>query len=115
VLPPRCVFVLGYGAHVILLADLLNQPELRSCGGGKTHNFGSRCFVVQVRTKESLVLASLLAGYDTILSDMDISFIKNPLLYMVSTRTARAAARRGTRTKHGVGDENTGADGSGSP
>ena len=76
---------LGYGAHVISLDALVGDPGLAACGGAVTHSFRTPCFNKAAQMKSLLVLTSLLAGYHTLMSDMDISFVNNPLLYMPLT------------------------------
>ena len=76
--------LLGYGRHALLLDELIHDPTLAAqCGGGSgTHDYRSACFNRQTKSKALLVLTSLLAGYNTVLTDMDISLVHNPFLYM---------------------------------
>ena len=76
--------LLGYGRHALLLDDLTHDSTLAAqCGGDTgTHKYRSACFNRQTKAKALLVLTSLLAGYHTLLSDMDISLVHHPLLYM---------------------------------
>ena len=76
--------LLGYGRHLLLLDELTHDSTLAAeCGGSSgTHQFRSACFNRQTKSKALLVLTSLLAGYNTLLTDMDISLVHNPLLYM---------------------------------
>ena len=83
---------------MVLLADLVDDPELRTCGGSATHNYASKCFVIQTRAKSMLVVAALLAGFDTVLSDMDVSFVQNPFLYLVRRTSTHAFMRTSKRT-----------------
>ncbi len=79
---------LGYGRHLMLLDDLFHDPTLASCGGGNaTFGFRTPCFNKQTQMKSKMVLTSLLAGYDVLLSDMDIALISNPFLYMPLSHT----------------------------
>ena len=79
---------LGYGQHVISLHALFNDTALEACGGdNRTHNFRSECFNRQTKAKTKLVITALFAHYNVILSDMDISIIHNPLLYMPLNHT----------------------------
>jgi hypothetical protein len=73
---------LGYGRHLISLKSLLHDPVLEACGGDQTHDFRTDCFNKQTQGKALLVLTALFAGYDILLTDMDIHIIHNPLLYM---------------------------------
>ena len=76
--------LLGYGKHVVLLDELIPSTGNYSglCDSAATHKFRSPCFNRQTKLKTHLVLISLLAGYNTVLSDMDISLVHNPFLYM---------------------------------
>ena len=80
---------MGYERHVILLSKLFNDTTLETeCGGaasGSGHNWRSACFAKQTRLKMQFNLYLLAAGYDIVMVDMDISLIKNPLLYMPLT------------------------------
>ena len=73
---------LGLGGHAIELQALFNSSELSACGGTGTFGFRSKCFNVHTQLKIMFALTSLLAGYPTLLSDMDISIIHNPFLFM---------------------------------
>ena len=76
--------LLGYGRHLLLWDDLTHDSTLAAqCGGDTgTHKYRSACFNRQTKSKALLVLTSLLAGYNTVLTDMDISLVHNPFLYM---------------------------------
>lgn len=75
--------LLGYGKHVISLPSLFNDSALSGCKNPAS--FREACFNKQTQMKSQLVLATLLAGYTAILTDMDILFMHNPLLYMPLT------------------------------
>ena len=74
--------LLGYGAHVMDVQALFPSDSFGECGGAETHAYRTRCFNRQTELKSLLVLTALLAGHNALLSDMDISFVHNPLLYM---------------------------------
>ena len=75
--------LLGYGRHVLLLDELIHDPHMAECGGATgTHSYRTACFNRQTKMKAQIVLISLLAGYNTVLTDMDISLVHNPFLYM---------------------------------
>ena len=77
--------LLGYGKHIVMLDELFPESISSECKGRHTHNFRSTCFNRHTTLKTRLVLTSLLAGYNTVLTDMDISLVHNPFLYMPLT------------------------------
>ena len=62
--------------------ELFPDESFGECGGSETHAYRTRCFNRQTELKSLLVLTALLTGHNVLLSDMDISFVHNPLLYM---------------------------------
>ena len=74
--------LLGYGQHVMHAQQLFPDDTFGECGGSNTHAYKTACFNRQTELKSLFVLTALLAGHNVVLSDMDISFVHNPLLYM---------------------------------
>ena len=75
--------MLGYGEHVVHVQQLFPEDVLfKECGGVNTHSYRTTCFNRQTELKSLMVLTALMAGYNVVLSDMDIAFIHNPLHYM---------------------------------
>ena len=74
--------MLGYSQHVMHVQELFPGESFGECGGSKTHSYRTACFNRQTELKSLFVLTALLAGHNVVLSDMDISFVHNPLLYM---------------------------------
>ena len=76
-----CTFLAerGFAAHSISLLDLLDSPDLRECRG-KRNVYADFCFIAHARMR--LVLTALLAGYDAMQVDVDVTFVHNPLLYL---------------------------------
>ena len=73
---------LGYGNHVYKLSWLMDNPQTEQCGGTDAHGYNDACFPINTMLKMQIILISMLSGFHTLFSDMDVTFIKNPLLYL---------------------------------
>ena len=74
--------MLGYSQHVMHVQQLFPNDTFGRCGGLRTYQIKNHCFNKQTELKILIVLAALQAGHNAVLSDMDIAFVHNPLLYM---------------------------------
>lgn len=72
---------LGYASHTINILDMFDSDALRACEGKNTR-YGDPCFIEHTKTKMRLVTISLLAGFNTMVLDLDVTLVQNPLLYL---------------------------------